>query len=93
MTPAEFIKIAKQINKLLGFRGLKHYKRLYNTTIKTWGHPEASMWFVTYYTNDDNEIQSIEVNSTYFRDRVKIASGINSRLAAGESVESILASL
>ena len=68
MTALTFSEQAKKLNKILGFGCLQSYRSLWGTTIKTWGHKDASMWFVTYHTNEKSDvIVSFETNRTYFK--------------------------
>jgi len=53
--------------KKLGFGAVTSYAKLWKTSINTFGHKTASMWFFTISINVDDQIVGIEVNSTYFK--------------------------
>lgn len=54
--------------KQLGFgKGLLSYDKMYKTSINTFGHKQASMWFFTIGLNVDNKIVGIEIHTTYFK--------------------------
>ncbi len=64
----ELCKKLNTIASLTGFgKGLKSYDKLYKTSINTFSHPTASMWFFTINLNVANECVGIDIHRTYFQ--------------------------
>ena len=61
--------LENNLNKLakkLKFGAVTSYAKLWNTSINTFGHHTASMWFFTIQLNDNNQIVGIDIHRTYF---------------------------
>lgn len=72
------IKAAAQLNKLLGYRGLKSFATLYNGGSKNaWGYPDASMhtlkhefysdWADSNKPVETDKIRFVATHTTYFK--------------------------
>lgn len=60
-------KQMRECIKLMGWKSLVSYDKLWGTVFTTWGRKDASMWFVSFHLDDNWDVVSYEVNSTYFK--------------------------
>lgn len=84
-----FTDNAKKLIQTLGWSGLQPYSQLHGTTNKTWGRKNTSMWFVTFQTDANDKIESVEVNAAYFGYVKPMADKINKMLAKGVDIKKI----
>jgi hypothetical protein len=81
---------AKQIAKLLGFRGVQPYSKLWGTTNAVFGRRDASMWLLRFDTRKkDGTINRVEVNTTYFKYLLPKTKKINALLRKRVAVDEI----
>jgi len=60
-------KQMKECISLMGWKSLQSYDKLWGTVFTTWGRKDSSMWFVSFCLDDNWNVVSYEVNSTYFK--------------------------
>jgi len=57
----------KECINVMGWKSLQSYDKLWGTTFTTWGRKDASMWFVSFTLDDNFNVHTYEINSTYFK--------------------------
>jgi hypothetical protein len=65
------IELGKQLNILLGYKGLKSFRTLYPNggSVNAWGHPENSMHTLKheFAFGDSDSIRFVDTHITYFK--------------------------